>query len=88
MWFLASLIAEFVFEVMTNDVQDDGVCGNDAGAAFDSNLIVMNHKGFSNRGKLFCFVFSFFKIHFEYTYFTQRVQAKLFYFTFSSPLSF
>lgn len=61
MWFLASLIAEFVFEVMTNDVQDDGVCGNDAGAAFDSNLIVMNHKGFSNRGKLFCFVFSFFK---------------------------
>lgn len=50
-----------VFEVMTNDVQDDGVCGNDAGAAFDSNLIVMNHKGFSNRGKLFCFLFSFFK---------------------------
>ncbi len=39
---LVSLLAEFVFEVMTNDVQDDGVCGNDAGTAADSNLIMMN----------------------------------------------
>lgn len=41
---MASLIGEFVFEVMPNDVQDDGVCGNDAGTAMDSNLIMMNHK--------------------------------------------
>lgn len=27
---------------MTNDVQDDGVYGNDAGTAEDSNLIMTN----------------------------------------------
>lgn len=34
---LVSLLAEVVFEVMANDVQDDGVCGNDAGCGFKSN---------------------------------------------------
>lgn len=38
---------------MTNDVQDDGVCGNDTGTAEDLNRIMMNHE---NR-KIFQFCF-------------------------------
>lgn len=29
---------------MTNDARDDGVCGNDAGTAEESNLIMANHE--------------------------------------------
>lgn len=41
---MVSLIAEFVFEVTTNDGQGDAVCGNHAGTAADSNLIMTNDK--------------------------------------------
>lgn len=40
MWF-GKFNSWTVFEVMANDVQDDGVCGNDAGTSEDSALIVM-----------------------------------------------
>lgn len=85
MWFLASLIAEFVFEVMTNDVQDDGVCGNDAGAALDSNLIIMNHKVSQIEGSC---VFFFFKSILSTLISHKGFKPSHFYFTFSSPLSF
>lgn len=50
---MASLIAEFVFEVMTNDDQDDGVfVGNYAGAALGFKSDHNESQGSSNREKI------------------------------------
>lgn len=52
-----SLAAECVPEVVTNDVLDDGVGGNDAVAAEDWNLIMIINEDHH-----------IFLIHFEYTH--------------------
>lgn len=43
----------YVFEVMTNNVQDDGACGNYTGTPEDFNLIIMNDEN----PKIFRFCF-------------------------------
>lgn len=56
---------------MTNDVQDDGVYGNDAGTAEDSNLIMTNDEN-PETVRFFQSLFYFFLNQFEYTPPTQN----------------